>query len=159
MIRRFVDALAFSAFVFVGTTWAAIAFGQNISVGTSTGTGYPTGATSVVGANTGTTGAVAASIGAGVGSGRLTFVCGFSISTLEGVTALTTAPTISNLAFFGTFTYQVTNTASVANTFTQTFSPCLPAVAVNQNITVTSPANANATAVDVNVWGYSAQVN
>ena len=159
MIRRCIDVLAFAGLVAIGCVWSVTAFGQNISVGPSTGTGYPTGATSVVGASTGTTGAVAPSIGAGVGSGRLVFLCGFSISTLEGVTAATTAPTVSNLAFFGTFTYQVTNTASVANTFTQTFSPCLPAVAVNQSITVTSPANATASAVDVNVWGYSAPVN
>jgi hypothetical protein len=34
------------------------------------------------------------------------------------------------------------------------FAPCVPASAVNTNITVTTTADGTATAVDVNSWGY-----
>ena len=37
---------------------------------------------------------------------------------------------------------------------TQTFTPCIPASAVNTAITITTTADASATAVDVNSWGF-----
>lgn len=149
-MKKCVDALAFAALVAVGCAWSVIAFGQ--IPGLATGNGYPLGSTPFVGSNTGTTGAVAVSI-PGL-PGVRNYICGFSISTLEGVTAANTAPTVSSGGI--SFTYQINNAASTANTFSQTFTPCLPSGAANSAIAVTSPANANASVVDVNVWGYQA---
>lgn len=158
MTRKFVDAAAFVALLFIGWLWITDAIGQSNGIqGLATGNGYPQSSTPTVGAGTGTTGAVTASITNAVG--KFSYICGFSISTLEGVTAANTAPTVTGLVFGATFTYQIANAASTANTFSQSFAPCIPAASTGSAITVTSPANANATAVDVNVWGYQLPQN
>jgi hypothetical protein len=43
---------------------------------------------------------------------------------------------------------------AAGNTAGQTFTPCIPARAANTAITVTTTADASATAGDVNSWGY-----
>jgi hypothetical protein len=81
------------------------------------------------------------------------YVCGFSVSAIGGTA--NPGPLVLSGILNGPFTYQMpVNSATNGQTFTQTFSPCLPASAVNTAIVMTTTAAAGATATDVNIWGY-----
>jgi len=50
--------------------------------------------------------------------------------------------------------YQGSSSAAGGIVASQIFQPCIPASAVNTNITVTTTADGTATAVNVNSWGF-----
>lgn len=110
---------------------------------------YPWGAIPEGGNATGTTGAVVGTLAAS--AGKTTYICGFDVSGIGGTAA------IGPITVAGTITasqvYQLASTAGGV-TFGMTFSPCIPASAVNTTITVTTTADGTATAVDVNSWGF-----
>ena len=79
-------------------------------------------------------------------------VCGFSVSYVGGTAAI--GPLVLSGLLGGSFTYQIPLSATAPQTFNQTFTPCIPASAVNTAIVMTTVADGTATAVDVNIWGY-----
>jgi hypothetical protein len=97
---------------------------------------------------TGTTGAVTATIPAV--AGVTNYICGFDVSAAGG-TATVSPITVTGL-LGGTFTYQ--GILSGGLPFQHPFYPCQPASAANTAISVVTTADATATAVDVNVWGF-----
>jgi hypothetical protein len=102
-------------------------------------------ATPITGNATGSTGAVVGTL-AGAAS-KTTYICGFSVSAAG--TASVGPVTIAGL-IGSSQVYQLTAPGSIS----QIFTPCIPASAVNTSITITTTADASATAVDVNSWGY-----
>ena len=106
--------------------------------------------TQITGNSTGSTGAVVGTL-AGT-SGKITYICGFSVSAAGG-TATIGPVTVANL-ITGNMVYQGNSTATGVTPIVQQFNPCVPANAANTNITVTTTADGTATAVDVNSWGF-----
>ena len=129
---------------------------QDISIGANVGNGgFPSGAVPIASGATGTTGTVTATIPAL--TNHYSYICGFSVSFLENVTGGTTSGpiTVTGLSQGQTFTFQLAAVAaSGSSIFTVNFPTCLPGNASNSAITVNSTANAQATAVDVNAWGF-----
>ena len=103
-----------------------------------------------VAAATGTTGAISASLPPV--QGKTNYLCGVDVS-LAG-TAPAGPLTISPLAGNVPFTYQLPPSSGQLS-FSRTYTPCLPGPAQNTAITVTTTPASGATAVDVNLWGYS----
>jgi len=97
---------------------------------------------------TGTTGAVVATFT--VATGHTGFLCGFSVNAVG--TGAVGPITITGL-LGGTQTWQLTATAAGAF-LNQTFTPCIPTSAAATNIVITTTADASASAVDANGWGY-----
>ena len=81
---------------------------------------------------------------------KLRFLCGFDVSAISG-TADVGPITVTGLTG-GTFTYHLASSAGGV-TLNRSFSPCIPASAVNTAIVVATTADGTASAVDVNVWG------
>jgi hypothetical protein len=117
--------------------------------------GYPIGATPVSASATGTTLATAATLPAV--PGQTTYICGFSIR------AVATATTTGNATVTGTlggtlnFTHFIPqiSTAAAAAPLEPPLGPyCLPAIAINTTIVVTSAAPGSGGVVSVTVWGY-----
>ncbi len=119
-------------------------------VSPATNGGFPTGATAITGNATGTTGAVVGTLTAV--ATKTTYICGFNVSAIGG-TAAVGPITIAGL-ITSSMDYQIASSAS-GNFIGQTFTPCVPASAVNTNITTTTTADGTATAVSVNSWGYN----
>lgn len=114
------------------------------------GTGYVSSATPITGNGTGSTGAVTGTL-AGT-TGKTTYICGFSVGAIGSATAAVGPITIANLTGSSmVFQFSATTTGAV---LTQTFTPCIPASATNTAITITTTADATASAVDVNSWGF-----
>lgn len=109
---------------------------------------YPGGATKITAIATGSTGAVTATL-AGVAA-KTTYICGFDISAAGG-TATISPITITGL-LNGTFTFQGISAGGLP--FTRTYTPCVPASAVNTGIAVVTTADGSASAVDVQAWGF-----
>jgi len=112
--------------------------------------GWPSGATFITGNATGTTGAVVGTLTAV--AGKTTYICGFDVSAIGGTAAVgpvTIAGTIT-----ASLTYQLASSTS-GNTLGRTFTPCIPASAPNTNITITTTADASASGVAVNSYGYN----
>jgi hypothetical protein len=126
---------------------AAIPAGTN-PIGYLTGQ-YPGGATPITGNSTGTTGAVVGTL-AGT-SAKTTYICGFDVSALGGTA--TVGPIVVAGLITSSATYQFSSTAA-GSTFSRSFNPCIPAIAVNTPITITTTADGTASAVDVNSFGY-----
>jgi len=107
---------------------------------TSTLVSVPTGAVTgtLAAAVTGTLAAAAA---------KTTYVCGFDVSAIGG-TAAVGPVTVAGLVG-SSMVYQLSSLAA-GNTLSRTFTPCVPASAVNTAIT----ADGTATAVDVDSWGF-----
>jgi len=117
----------------------------------SAAAGFPLGATALTGNASGVAGAVVGTLTSF--AGQFTYICGFNISTIGG-TASSGPVTVAGITG-SSQTYQLPlNTANGQIVVTQTFSPCIPASAVNTPITVTTAAAVGATAVNVNSWGY-----
>jgi hypothetical protein len=110
---------------------------------------YSSDAAPITGNSTGTTGSVVGTLSGA--TGRLTYICGFNVSAIGG-TAAVGPITIAGL-IGSSMVYQMASTAS-GNLIGQTFTPCIPASAVNTPITITTTANGTATGVDVNSWGF-----
>jgi hypothetical protein len=125
-----------------------------LSLSTTQNSQYPTNSvtttpTAITGNSTGTTGAVVGTLAAA--ASKTTFICGFSVSAAGGVASVGPI-TIAGL-IGSSQVYQLFSTATGANLVVP-FSPCIPASAANTAITITTTADATASAVDVNSWGY-----
>jgi hypothetical protein len=113
---------------------------------------YPAGSTALTGNAAGSTGAVVGTLTSA--AGKTAYICGFNVQAIGG-TATVGPITVAGLIGSSQVYQTDVNSATVGKTVAQaTFSPCIPASAVNTNITVTTTANGTATAVDVNSWGY-----
>jgi len=112
-------------------------------------TPYSASTVALTGNGAGTTGAVVGTLGAA--TGKTTYICGFDVSAVGG-TASVGPVTIAGL-IGSSMVYQL-NSAAAPVTLSRTFTPCIPASAVNTAITVTTTADGTASAVDVNSWGY-----
>jgi hypothetical protein len=93
---------------------------------------------------TGTTGAVTATLANA--AGKTTFLCSIQVGEAGTGSATVTAT--------GTITGTLNYVVQAPGNFTMTYSPCVPASAVNTSIPVATAANASATAVAVTVTGY-----
>jgi hypothetical protein len=107
-------------------------------------------ATPISGNAAGTTGAVVGTL-AGVAA-KTTYICGFNVQAIGG-TAAVGPITIAGLTSTSQV-YQGSSSAAGGTVASASFSPCIPASAVNTPITITTTADGSATAVDVNSWGY-----
>lgn len=106
----------------------------------------------ITGNAVGTTSAVVGTLAAA--SGKTTFICGFNVQAIGG-TATIGPITIAGLIGSSQVYQTDVNSATVGKTVASaSFSPCIPASAVNTAITITTTANGSASAVDVNSWGY-----
>ena len=102
----------------------------------------------IQGNGTGTTGAVVGTLTSA--ANHTAYICGFSVN---AVGTLAVGPiTIAGL-IGASQVWQLTATATGSSVGT-TYNPCIPASALNTNITVTTSSDASASAVDVNSWGY-----
>lgn len=143
-----------SGYVPLGVSPSGLAGGAGLG-----NAGYPTGATPIAIIATGTTGAVSANLANA--AGKFTYICGFNVSILQAATAANITIQLTNgVGGVGSptqdsvLTWQLTLPISVVTNFSQNFSPCLPAAAANAPIAVATSADATATTVDVNAWGY-----
>lgn len=107
------------------------------------------GVTPIAGNATGTTGAVVGTL-AGAAS-KTTYISGFTVSAVGG-TAAVGPITVAGLAG-GSQIYYL-NSSAAGNTLTVNFPNPIPASAVNTAITVTTTADATASNVSVNSWGF-----
>jgi hypothetical protein len=103
---------------------------------------------------TGTTGAVVATLPAA--SGKITYICGFSVSPRSAATAITIqVVVVANSTFTWAVGAPVTAVGTTGAPLTVPFTPCVPASGTNTTITVTSGALGTAGINnDVNAWGY-----
>jgi hypothetical protein len=146
----------------IGVLFASVAYAlaQAPSPGASgpaTGTGYPAGSIPLVAvvSSADTTSSVATLSAI---TGRLTYICGFSVSGL-GATALTNvvitaASVVGNVAPSYAYSFPAGATV-VAAPIGNAFAPCLPGSLVNSPISVTVPGAAGNTNTNVNAWGYA----
>ena len=115
------------------------------------GAGYPSGSTPITGNATGSTAAVTGTLAAS--ATKFTYICGFNVSAIGG-TATVGPVTVAGL-IGSSQVYQLPVNATAGQVLlTQNFNPCIPSSAINTAITVTTTADATASAVDVNSWGY-----
>lgn len=110
---------------------------------------FPTAATAIQGNGSGTTGAVVGTL-AGAAA-KTTYICDFDVSAIGGTAPV--GPVVVAGLLGGSKTYQLSSSAAGV-IYSKSFSPCLPASAVNTAITITTTANGTATAVNVNSSGY-----
>jgi hypothetical protein len=106
----------------------------------------------ITGNSTGTTGAVVGTLSGA--AGKVTYICGFNVQAIGGTS--TVGPiTIAGLLTSSQVYQTDVNSATVGKTVASAnFAPCIPASALNTAITITTTADATASAVDVNAWGY-----
>lgn len=115
--------------------------------------GFPAGATPITsGPIIGTTGAIFGQLAAA--GGRTTYICGYMVTSQA-----TAAATSITASITGTITGQLDIILPVAAlpavaTTSQTFSPCIPASAVNTSISVNVPAPGAGGNQAVYAWGY-----
>lgn len=98
----------------------------------------------------GTTGAVVGTLAAA--ALKTTFICGFNVQAIGG-TAAVGPVTVAGL-IGASQVYQGSSSVAGGSVAAASFTPCVPASAVNTAITITTTANGTATAVNVNSWGY-----
>jgi hypothetical protein len=150
--------------------WASLAFGQ--VAGTSTGNGYPAGASPVTNVFSGSTGAAPGTATIPALPGRIGYICGFQVnglgSTAGGGVTVTVGPLIGTATQGPTgqvpnsFSYQYVYAASPTGLNTplsDSYPPCLPASAPNTAITVTVPLSAGNTNTNIDVRGYQLPAN
>lgn len=113
---------------------------------------FPTGAAPITGNAAGSTSAVVGTLAAA--AAKTTYICGFNVQAIGG-TATVGPITVAGLKGSSQVYQTDVNSATVGKTVAAaSFSPCIPASAVNTAITITTTADGTATAVDVNSWGY-----
>jgi hypothetical protein len=105
-------------------------------------------ATPITGNATGSSGAVVGTLAAS--AGKTTYICGFNVSAAG--TGSVGPVTVAGLVGSSQVYQATAGTAAVV--VSAQFSPCIPSSTVNTAITITTTADASATAVDVNSWGY-----
>lgn len=98
----------------------------------------------------GTTGAVVGTLAAA--ALKTTFICGFNVQAIGGTAAIGPV-TVAGL-IGASQVYQGSSSVAGGPVASASFTPCVPASAVNTAITITTTANGTATAVNVNAWGY-----
>lgn len=98
----------------------------------------------------GTTGAVVGTLAAA--ALKTTFICGFNVQAIGGTAAIGPV-TVAGL-IGASQVYQGSSSVAGGPVAAASFTPCVPASAVNTAITITTTANGTATAVNVNSWGY-----
>lgn len=142
---RFVlAAAAFAAVVLCSTVVARAQYAQAY------------GATPIT-ASSGTVAAGVATATLSASAGKITHICGFSITSSGATAAAVVAPTITNVVTGTmTFTYSTVAGAAVGNApLVVSFSACIPANAAATTIVVSMPSlgagNLNTT---VNAWGF-----
>lgn len=101
--------------------------------------------------STGTTGAVTATIAAVASATN--YICGFDVSAIGGTAAIGPV-TITGLQG-GTWTYQGFVSSAAGVIYSREFNQCVPASATNTAISVATTADGTATAVDVQLHGYT----
>jgi hypothetical protein len=117
----------------------------------TTGGTLPNAATAIQGNATGSTGAVVGTLAAA--AAKTTYLCDFDVSALG--TASSVGPIVIAGLLGGSKTYQMGTLATgTQQLLSKNFNPCLPGSAVNTAITITTTADASASAVDVNSSGY-----
>lgn len=127
------------------------------SVSTILNSQYPvnsvtTAATPAVAKATGTTSAVTGTIAAVASATN--YLCGFDVSYIGGTAAISPVTVTGLLG--GTWTYQLdVASATVGKTYSKEFTMCVPASATNTAISVVTTADGTATAVDVQLHGYT----
>lgn len=111
--------------------------------------GLPSTATPIAGNATGTTGAVVGTLAAA--AAKTTYISGFTVSAIGGTAAV--GPIVVAGLAGGSQTYNLTSSVT-GNTLAVNFPQAIPASAVNTAITVTTTADATASSVAVNSWGF-----
>jgi hypothetical protein len=117
-------------------------------------TAYPCGATPIIASATGTAGSVTATL-AGV-AGKITFICGFQITSSGATGAAAVAATVTG-TLGGAMNYvypQVAIATNNQNSLPITFNPCIPASAVNTPIAVSLTTGAGTTLTAVAAQGF-----
>jgi hypothetical protein len=117
----------------------------------------PLGSGTQITASSGNVAAATATATLPAAVGKVTYICGFSITSAGSTGAAVVSPTITNM-ITGTMTFTYASVAGVtlANPpLIVPFTPCLPAATPNTTIPVSMPSlgagNTNAT---VSAWGY-----
>lgn len=145
---RTVAALAAIAFSTIG------ARAQDVVCPAATGNCLPiveiSPSNQIAGNAAGTTGAVVGTLTATTVT--TAYLCDFDVQAIGG-TAAVGPITVAGL-LGGSRVYQGSSTAAGGTVVAKSFRPCLPASAKNTNITITTTADATASAVDVNSSGY-----
>lgn len=156
IVLNYPPGQVFSAITAAGATTLLVSKGLGNTTSTFTSGAVangnaPPSATAITGNAAGTTGAV---VGTLTATGTTTaYICGFNVSTIGG-TAASSPITVAGLVGSSQVYQTPVNATAGQILVSQTFNPCIPASAVNTNITVTTTAAAGATAVDVNSWGF-----
>lgn len=109
---------------------------------------------------TASSGNVAAGVAAATlaaATGKVTYICGFAITSAGSTGAAVVSPTVTNI-ITGTMTFTYASVAGVTlgnQSLIVPFSPCMPATAPNTTIVVSLPSlGAGNTNSSVNAWGY-----
>lgn len=110
---------------------------------------YGAGVTPITGNASGTTGAVVGTLTAAATA--TAYICGFNV---QAVGTGLVGPIVVSGLIGSSQTYQGSAIAAGGQVAGQIFNPCVPASAVNTNIVITTTADATATAVNVNSWGF-----
>lgn len=113
---------------------------------------YPAGSTAITASATGTTAATAATL-AGVAA-KTTHICGAVIRANATAAATGNATIAGTITATMNFTQWTAPLASGLGEVNVTFTPCVPASAVNTGIVVTSAAPGTGGTVSVSAWGY-----
>jgi hypothetical protein len=89
-------------------------------------------------------------------SGKITYICGFSVSPGSAATAITIqVVVVANSTFTWAVGAPVTAVGTTGTPLTVAFNPCVPGSGTNTAITVTSGAlGTSGINNDVNAWGY-----
>lgn len=108
-------------------------------------------------ASSGNVAAATATATLAAATGKVTYICGLSITSAGSTGAAVVNPTVANL-ITGTMTFTYTSVAgaTLANVpLVVPFTPCMPASAPNTTIVVSMPTlGAGNTNTTVSAWGY-----
>jgi hypothetical protein len=108
--------------------------------------------TQITGNAAGSTAAVVGTLAAA--TGKLTYICGFNVSAIGGTASVCPVTVAGTTGSSQVYQCAANTAAGAVIVPTNVFTPCIPSSAVNTAITITTTADATATAVDVNSWGY-----
>jgi hypothetical protein len=132
-----------------GTYWVPCSI-NNLSMPVAAGP-YPSSAVPITASATGTISSITATL-TGVAS-KTTYICGFSITSGATIGLGGTATVTGTVT--GTMSYvQPVSALPGIGQLNQTFSPCIPASAVNTGISVNSAAAGIGGNAAVSTWGY-----
>jgi hypothetical protein len=84
-------------------------------------------------------------------TGRFTYLCGFTVTSVGGASAANLTLTISGVPTSMSFAY--IDPSSGQGFLGVAFQPCIPSTATNTSIVVTKPGSGTAVVSAVNAWG------